>query len=1032
MSRAQRLLIGYGLLALICAGIALALVLTSDHEEHRVATIFLGEVLGLSFVAAGLLGAARRPENRTGRILAGVGFAFFAGALSEANASVLFTIGQLFGALFIAAFVHLLVAYPVGTLVTRFERRLVAAAYALSLGFPLAYLLFARGSDVCDACPENALLVTRSETGMLIVEIIGSTAAAGVLATTIWLLVRRWRSASVAYRRSLRLVLLAGGAAAVVFVLQLSLEPLLPDTGDAVLRIASWVVFLTVPFAFARGLLRGYRASAAVGRLVRDLGSAPAPGRLRDELREVLGDPSLDLGYWVAGGEDLVDIGGNPFRVPEGAVGTMVEGDTGRVAVLAHDPAVLEERELLDGVVGAARLALENDRLHAELTARIAELEGERDFTRLVVDTAPAYFCVVDADGAIVRFNKTLEQATGADDAARGRAFWEVFAVAADAPAIEEALARAAAGAPAQPLEACLAAPDGSERVVSWSAVAIPDTRGQRPLVLVSGLDLTDQKRHEEELRRLAEEQTALRRLATLVAADASEVDLVSAVTSEIARLFDADTANTLRWDGGEIRVIGDWTTSGSPSLAGRVYSFGGDTITARVVNSGAPGRVDSIDDLHSDFARERWSELGLHASIGAPIVVDGRVWGVITASRTRPDAPFPGGAEQRLGDFSALVAQAIANSEARREVAALADEQAALRRVATLVAAGRTQEEVLEAVTREVGQLFGAQAVNLVRWEGVLNEVVVVGGWSDGTVPPIEPRSLYHPQPGSATLRVLETGSASRTDEASPELGRRSVIAAPVIVSASLWGALNAIRPTGDAFVVGAEVRLRSFADLVAQSIANAQAQEELHASRARIVRAADEARQKLERNLHDGAQQRLVAVSISVRLAAAKLPAAPDDARALLVAASEELGHALNELRELARGIHPAILTDRGLGPALEALAGRAPLPVAVTNELDDRLPPPVEAAAYYVVAESLTNIAKYAGASAVEVRVSRRHTVARVEVVDDGCGGADASRGSGLRGLADRVEALDGRLGVESPPAAGTRVWAEIPVA
>jgi signal transduction histidine kinase len=195
--------------------------------------------------------------------------------------------------------------------------------------------------------------------------------------------------------------------------------------------------------------------------------------------------------------------------------------------------------------------------------------------------------------------------------------------------------------------------------------------------------------------------------------------------------------------------------------------------------------------------------------------------------------------------------------------------------------------------------------------------------------------------------------------------------------------------------------------------------------------VRAADEARAKLERNLHDGAQQRLVAVLISLRMATAKLPASPDEARGLVLTATAELQHAFDELRELARGIHPSVLTERGLGPALELLAERAPLRVAVAHELDERLPPPVEAAAYFVVAESLTNIAKHADATAVEVRVSRRNGVARVEVVDDGVGGADASQGSGLRGLADRVEALDGRLHIVSPVDAGTRIWAEIPV-
>jgi signal transduction histidine kinase len=546
----------------------------------------------------------------------------------------------------------------------------------------------------------------------------------------------------------------------------------------------------------------------------------------------------------------------------------------------------------------------------------------------------------------------------------------------------------------------------------------------------MADVDLSDQPRQDEELRRLAEEQAALRRVATLVAAGASEDELVGAVTSEIARLFAADTANTLRWDGDTIRVIGDWRSDEAQSLSGRVYSFGGDTITARVVNAGAPARVDSPDDLHTDFARERWEELGLLASIGAPIIVDGRVWGVITASRTIDHKPFPWGAEHRLGDFAALVAQAILNAEARREVAALAAEQAALRRVATLVAGGRPQPEVVEAATREAGQLFGAEAVAVVRWEGVHDEVVVVGSWTDGTEPALAAQSLYHPAPDSATISVLETGFSSRSDEASRELGERTGISAPMIVDGRLLGALTALRPEGDPFPPEADVRLRSFADLVAQSVANVRAREEMRASRARIVRAADEARERLERNLHDGAQQRLVAISISLRMAVSKLPPGADESLTLLRSAADELTKAIEDLRELARGIHPAILTDRGLGPAVELLAERSPLPVTIVNELGQRLPPAVEAAVYFVVAESLTNTAKHAGASGVEVHLSRRNGIARVEVVDDGRGGADAARGSGLRGLADRVEALDGRLHIVSPPDAGTRVWAEIP--
>jgi signal transduction histidine kinase len=543
-------------------------------------------------------------------------------------------------------------------------------------------------------------------------------------------------------------------------------------------------------------------------------------------------------------------------------------------------------------------------------------------------------------------------------------------------------------------------------------------------------LALTRDERELAALELLAEEQAALRRIATLVAEGVTEAELGAAVTQEIGRLFEAQRANTMRWDGDTIRVIGSWSTDTAPmETAGRVYALGGDTISTRVVSTGRPARVDSAADLRTDFARERWAELGLQASIGAPILVDGEVWGVVMASRTEPDQPFAGGDESRLRDFGALVAQAIVNADARRETAELVAEQTALRRIATLVAAGRPQAEVLDAVTAEAGPLFGAATVTVVRSEGLRDEVIVVASWNDPDTTPAEPGSLYHPDPESATRSVLETGIASRADEWSPERGRCSVIAAPVIVTGSLVGALTASRPGSEPFSTGAEIRLRSFADLAAQSIANERAQAELRASRARIVHTADETRRRLERNLHDGAQQRLVSVAVALRLAASALPASPEEGRVLLDGATEELDEALEELRALARGLHPATLAKYGLGPSLEALARRAPLPVVVENEICDRLSSPVEAALYYVASESLTNVVKYAQPTTVTIRLRCAGDVAEIEVADDGIGGADAT-GTGIRGLADRIEALDGRFGVDSPTGEGTRVWAEIP--
>jgi signal transduction histidine kinase len=204
----------------------------------------------------------------------------------------------------------------------------------------------------------------------------------------------------------------------------------------------------------------------------------------------------------------------------------------------------------------------------------------------------------------------------------------------------------------------------------------------------------------------------------------------------------------------------------------------------------------------------------------------------------------------------------------------------------------------------------------------------------------------------------------------------------------------------------------------------------DELRASRARIVEAADAERRRLERDLHDSTQQRLVSVSMALGLAESKLASDPEGSRRILDETRKTLATALQELRELSQGIHPAILTERGLGPALQELAYSAPVPIELSLPFEERLPQPVEAAAYYLVAEGLTNAAKYASASAVSVSVHQRNGRALVEVRDDGVGGANPARGTGLRGLADRVEALGGKLSVESPPGGGTQLRAEIP--
>jgi signal transduction histidine kinase len=259
---------------------------------------------------------------------------------------------------------------------------------------------------------------------------------------------------------------------------------------------------------------------------------------------------------------------------------------------------------------------------------------------------------------------------------------------------------------------------------------------------------------------------------------------------------------------------------------------------------------------------------------------------------------------------------------------------------------------------------------------------------------------------------------------------GYRASVAAPVRVAGSVWGAIVASAHDPADLDAAAERRLSDVAELVAQALANADAREMLAASAARIVQAGDAERRRLERNLHDGAQQRLVTLALQLRIIQSAIDRDPAAAHREVESASSELHAALDELRELARGLHPAVLTERGLEPAVTALAGRSPVPVEVVAVPEERLPPAVEAAAYYIIAEAITNVAKYADASHAAVTIGQVGDHTLVEVSDDGVGGADPAAGSGLRGIADRVEALNGRLRVSSPRGGGTTISAEIP--
>ncbi|MDX6421458.1 MAG: hypothetical protein QOG28_6078, partial [Trebonia sp.] len=366
-----------------------------------------------------------------------------------------------------------------------------------------------------------------------------------------------------------------------------------------------------------------------------------------------------------------------------------------------------------------------------------------------------------------------------------------------------------------------------------------------------------------------------------------------------------------------------------------------------------------------------------------------------------------------------------------------IADEQAALRRVATLVARAAPPPEVFGAVAEEVGRLLGVDVAALVRYDP--HDLEVVGTWTSTGAPAPTPVGGRLPLGGrNVTTLVHQTGRPARIDysdvsgvigqAATREWGLRSSVGVPVSGEGQVWGAIVVALTGGEVLPADTESRLAGFTELLSTAIANAEAQAEVTASRARVVGAADQARRRIERDLHDGTQQRLVSLALKLRAAQAAAP--PELGRQLDEAVAEATG-ALEELTEIARGIHPAVLAERGLTAALKTLARRSPIPVDLQMRADERLPEEVEVSAYYVVAEALTNAAKHSRASAVSVEVEVTGEALRVAVRDNGTGGADLARGTGLAGLKDRVEALGGRIFLDSRPGAGTSLQAEFPL-
>ena len=823
MTRTQRLWLTIGPAALVVGLAVLWIGATSHHMSPKWLTTVLAASVGWSFIASGLVAWGRRPENRTGPLMVLVGFTWFIDGVSATNSPWPFTLSVVLGDLFLAIFIHLLVAYPSGRLQGRFERIVVWSAYAAALS-ARTVLTLVQQKPYCKGCPRDTLVVFASDSTSSALTVVFDLIGFAIMVATVVILVRHRRAASAAARRALDPVLISGAVSLVFVGVGFALEPV-AKAASTLAYFIGLVAFVTVPLFFLAGLVRLRLARAAAGELLQEVSETPTIEEAQDGLRRALHDPTLELAWWVPETGGYVDQDGNPFTpvAAPGRATTAVDNEGEPLAVVVHDSALLDQPELLNGVLAAARLALLKDRLQAELRARLVELRRERDFIATVVNASPTFFCVLDLEGRIVRFNDSLIATSGIpdDEAVRGRPFWEVFVVPDDADGAREAILAAAPGEHEHRWHAVQ-----GEVVVAWSLTPLHDARGYERL-MVTGLDVSERARHEDELQR--------------------QRDFLS--------------------------ILGDQ----SPGLLCVVDSAG-------TVSDGGVNRAFTAVSGYDDH--------------------------------TAPGHPF-------------------------WELAASPEHGEAIR---------------------------------------------------------------------AAFLQAVEAGPGMKT-----ETPWRSTTGEPLLVE--WWVSSLADWREGHYLICGMDITARKEQEL------------ELRRSRTRIVEAGASERRRLERNLHDGAQQRLVSLSLALRLAQAKVKTDPDAAARILEQAGDELALALEELRELARGIHPAVLTDRGLTAALEALAARAPLPVELRTPAE-RLAPPVEAAAYYVVAEALTNVVKYAGAGAVTVTVEQRDGHVVVEVADDGVGGAEPAAGSGLSGLADRIEALDGTLRVESPAGGGTRITAEVP--
>jgi len=540
-------------------------------------------------------------------------------------------------------------------------------------------------------------------------------------------------------------------------------------------------------------------------------------------------------------------------------------------------------------------------------------------------------------------------------------------------------------------------------------------------------------------VERLAAEQSALRRVAVLVARHAPAVEVFALVTQELSRLLGVDLVRTIRFEpDGSATVLASTGSSEERMPPGTNMPVAPGGMLDQVLRTGRPSRYEDYSKVGGATAAILREE-GIRCAVGGPILVDGRLWGAMVATARNPEA-LPSGSEDRVAQFAELASTAISNIEARAALERLAAEQSALRRVATLVAKEHPPDDLFATMAAELGVLLEVDASAILRYEAD-GTATVVAGWGDNGI--TLPRGVRFPVAGDKLAGEGRSGGAREREENSEdateatvaivrELGFRSGVASPIVVEGAAWGAIAVLSYRPERLPRDTAARLTEFTRYAGMAVANAKSRSDLAESRARIVRAGDEARRRFERDLHDGAQQQLVSLGLELRAAEATVPPELGDLRPRLARLGTGMNNALEGLRELSRGIHPAVLSEGGLAAALRSLARRAAVPVDLSLDLGtERFEEPVEVTAYYLTSEALTNTAKHAHASRAQISARRNDGWLELIIRDDGRGGAEASGGSGLTGLVDRVEAIGGTIHIESGAGRGTAIKVKLPI-